>query len=731
MPACHLGGIPGLRLEKGHAVSRPVVMTVEEPQAGVKWTYVLQRSPVVLGRDGDACDVSIARASVSKVQSEIIFDEDKMTYRDLDSRNGSIVDGEPIPPDVCVALSEKSNVVVGGRLRLSFSRDSSIQPSEGLCPFAPPRIKRSLVPEPTAVHIGPLPDCRPVQPAATDPRPAVPVPLFPMPAPGEEPLATERMVVPPVFSPEPVPKPSDAEHRPASSLPSSAESDQAGWSPNPSSDSLNPGDVVARYRVERVIGRGGMGTVYEVSHLVISAKRFAMKILSAKALEHAQAEARFMLEAKAIASISHPHVVSVVDFGRDRGISYLVMELLEGEDLSSIIKRRKLPIEKVVDIMLAVCSGVEAAHRLGIVHRDLKPANIFLSRNEIGETIPKVLDFGISKMGLPGQANLTQRFSLIGTPNYLSPEQAQGRPSDARCDVYALGAILYECLTGRCCHQGDSVYETLRSIVEADYPLPSALCPGLAPKLEAIVLKALARDPGERFESAFEMGRELVPLGSPKREDFWRGFYFGSKADSTWESGRSNGGTVSLSRSADKPVQVKTELLPAEEVKRIQALHLKKAKPSAVSAPEPSPPNRISGAQEPALPEIRPAHASRSMRRFLPIAAVGLLAVAIVFGLFFRAYRSPGVTVSAPQPQEGAVALPAAESAVASPPPAAPSAPPTPSPAAEPAPPANTEPIAPTQHRPASSAQRPNKSSNGSSPRHINRNRNGIPLLKL
>jgi eukaryotic-like serine/threonine-protein kinase len=707
-------------------------MTVEEPQAGTKWVYVLKRSPVVLGRDDDACDVAIARSSVSKVQSEIVFDDDKMAYRDLDSRNGSIVNGEPIPPDVCVALSEESKVVVGGRLRLSFSRDASIRPSEGICPFAPPRIKRSLVLEPTAMHIGPLPECPPVQPAAPDPRPVVPVALFPMSAPGEEPLATERMVVPPAFLPEPGPKPSEGEHRPASP-PSSAEPAQTDWSPNPSSGSLNPGDIVARYRVERVIGRGGMGTVYEVSHLVISAKRFAMKILSAEALEHAEAEARFMLEAKAIASISHPHVVSVVDFGRDRGISYLVMELLEGEDLSSVIKRRKLPIEKIVDIMLAVCSGVDAAHRLGIVHRDLKPANIFLSRNEIGETIPKVLDFGISKMGLPGQANLTQRYSLIGTPNYLSPEQAQGRPSDARCDVYALGAILYECLTGRCCHQGDSVYETLRSIVEADYPLPSALCPGLAPKLEAIVLKALARDPGERFESAFETGRELVPFASAKREEHWRGFYFGSKADSTWESGKFNVGTVSLSRSADQPVQVKTELLPAEEAKRIQARPFRKAEPPADFAPSSaSSRDRISGPQEPALPEIRPARAGRSMSRFLPIAAIGLLAVVIVFGMLFRAYRSPTVTVLPPQPQAAVVALPAVESAALALPAAAPPSAPRTPPAAEPVAAAKTdEPIAPPQHRPASSAQRPKKSSNESSPRHIDRNRNGIPILKL
>lgn len=177
--------------------------------------------------------------------------------------------------------------------------------------------------------------------------------------------------------------------------------------------------------------------------------------------------------------------------------------------------------------MLAVCSGVSAAHAKGIIHRDLKPANIFLQKIVTGDTVPKVLDFGISKMREPGTVDVaTKAFSLVGTPNYLSPEQADGNtPVDSRADVYALGAILYECLAGHPPHQGPTLFAILRSIVEADYPDISLRRPGLPPAFVSAVKTAMALRPIARFSTVHELGRALLPFASPKRKAFWTDYY--------------------------------------------------------------------------------------------------------------------------------------------------------------------------------------------------------------
>ena len=611
-------------------MSRPLVMIVQEPQGGAKWTYVLKRSPVVLGRDTETCDIAFARPSVSKVQAEIAFDDGKITYRDLDSRNGSIVDGEPIPADVAVKVLETSDIVVGGRLQLTFSRDESVRPSEGVNPFDPPRIRSSLVFEPTAVHVGSIPARPQVQsPPVVIPHPpsVAPVPLYPMPDPGEQPMMTERMPVSEPVPPETLPTPDGQIHEAETPIP------------------LNPGDIVAHYRVERLIGRGGMGTVYEVSHLRVSAKRFAMKVLSTEVVGHPEAEARFMREAEAASRINHPHVVSMVDFGRDRGISYLVMELLEGEDLSGLIARRKLSIERIADIMLAVCSGVTTAHQLDIIHRDLKPQNIFLARISTGDTVPKVLDFGISKLRLPGDSKLTQRFSLIGTPNYVSPEQAEGQPVDARCDVYALGTILYECLTGRRCHEGASLYAILRSIAEADYPRPSQLLPDVPPDFEAVIMKALARKLDERFATVYDLGRALLPFASLKRQSFWKDYYLNPNGA---DAGSSSFNFIPLSLSKYKPpIQPKTELLPEPNANPIPGSSFRKrnSPPAAAALSSDSSRRRreavVPGARQEKDPSLARSVSPKVPNRWLwPLLAGGLVGVVALGGLFLF-HRKP------------------------------------------------------------------------------------------
>ena len=171
----------------------------------------------------------------------------------------------------------------------------------------------------------------------------------------------------------------------------------------------------------------------------------------------------------------------MTDFGNDEGISYLVMELLRGEDLAAVIAREKRGLEPAViaDILLAVCAGVFAAHESGVVHRDLKPQNIFLAKTPLGEVVPKVLDFGISKrIDDDVKSDLTHSGAVMGTTHYLSPEQVSGKPLDVRSDQYSLGVILYEAIIGKKPHDGQSVYAIMQSIGEGRHALPRNATPG-------------------------------------------------------------------------------------------------------------------------------------------------------------------------------------------------------------------------------------------------------------
>ncbi len=221
---------------------------------------------------------------------------------------------------------------------------------------------------------------------------------------------------------------------------------------NVSADSMHlpAGTRVGRYALHRRLGVGGMGAVYEGVHEDLG-KRVAIKLLHPQTAESAEARARFLREGRALARIRHPHVAEVFDVGQEaNGLLYLVMELMEGESLGSLLERRgRLSERETADIMIPLCAAVDAAHREGIIHRDLKPENIFLSRDAHGQVVPKVLDFGISKVQhAPGEA-LTGTQRWMGTPQYMSPEQAaSGREVDARTDIYALGVVLYECVCG-------------------------------------------------------------------------------------------------------------------------------------------------------------------------------------------------------------------------------------------------------------------------------------------
>jgi len=276
------------------------------------------------------------------------------------------------------------------------------------------------------------------------------------------------------------------------------------------------GTLLGRYALVRLLGEGGMGSVYEATHCDLG-KRAAIKTLHERYANSPEARQRFLREGRAAAQIRHSNVADVYDVAIDGSYPYLVMELLEGEDLSRLISRQApLGVEQAADLLVPVVAAVAAAHDLGIVHRDLKPENIFVTTDRSG-MVPKVLDFGISKLtDLDGPSVLTGTGAVLGTPHYMSPEQAQGdRELDARSDQYALGVILYQCVTGRRPLQGIALYSLIQRTVHGDFPPPRQVHPALPSTFEELILKAMARQPERRFATTRALGEALLEFASP------------------------------------------------------------------------------------------------------------------------------------------------------------------------------------------------------------------------
>jgi serine/threonine-protein kinase len=286
-------------------------------------------------------------------------------------------------------------------------------------------------------------------------------------------------------------------------------------------NALPPGTTFGRYQIVRLIGAGGMGVVYEALHTELN-KRVAVKILPASVAKLPEWRARFLREGTTAASIHHPHVAEVFDVGERDGLLFLVMELLEGETLSALLEREaRLPVKRAVDLLLPVCAALSVAHEQGVVHRDLKPDNIYLATSRHGGLQPKLLDFGISKTAAV-EPRITNADALLGTPNYMSPEQASSRDVDARADQYALGVVLYECTTGRRPFDGTQLYPLLHSIVKGDAPRPREVCPELPPEFEAIIVRCMALDPAARFPDVDALGRALLDFASRTARGIWQ-----------------------------------------------------------------------------------------------------------------------------------------------------------------------------------------------------------------
>jgi serine/threonine-protein kinase len=276
------------------------------------------------------------------------------------------------------------------------------------------------------------------------------------------------------------------------------------------------GTVLAEtYRIEKLLGEGGMGLVYEAAHLRID-RRYAVKLIHLPLAQREDMRSRFDREARVMSRVKSDHVVDVVDVvASSDGRTCIITELLEGMDLEGYLEASggKLPVGEAVGLCRQCLRGLSAAHALSVVHRDLKPSNLFLAQDSSGKVALKILDFGVAKIS--GDAELTATGVVVGTPSYMAPEQARGASfADARSDVYAAGAVLYRTLTGKAPFEGEDATATLIRLMQEAPARPTTLDRSIPAGLEAVIEKAMARDPKERFQSVEELDRALVPFDS-------------------------------------------------------------------------------------------------------------------------------------------------------------------------------------------------------------------------
>ena len=535
-------------------------------------------------------------------------------------------------------------------------------------------------PTPPRVNAGTLPlqgDPPPVDKAArerpkrTDPYAVAPAPLQPLLlTPPEAPQPQAEMPTPPPIEPPP--------------------------------GAFAPGTRLDHFEIISLVGKGGMGCVYKAHDRTLG-RTVAIKTLHGINQQEGNTLARFRREAQAASRVVHPNLVIIHSYGTHDHTPYIVMEYLSGHNLAAEIAKGPLTPERTADILVPACAGVHAAHRAGVVHRDIKPGNIFLARTLMGET-PKILDFGISRVG-GDDANLTGTGDIIGTTYYLAPEQAAGQEVDAAADQYALGVILYECLTGARPFTGSVAYVIIHSIVEGVFLPPSQVRPDVPRDLEAVILRAMSRLPNDRFATVRDLGVALMPFMSAQGRQQWSHHFTvpesempaGTSMAMPMSSGETPGRTQVAPRQAS-PVRMATKVLIEPTRDDCQAT------PTRTGDEPPSFP--LTSLTPTDTPVLR-----RSHRGLALVVSGALLVLAIAAWLLRGSMITPTKPVAvstmpeAPPPAAPAPAVPPP----ATPPPAAPAPTPAAAPPAVPAPPRPT-PAAAARPAPAPTPRKPKRS---------------------
>jgi eukaryotic-like serine/threonine-protein kinase len=279
---------------------------------------------------------------------------------------------------------------------------------------------------------------------------------------------------------------------------------------------LAAGARLGPYEIIAPLGAGGMGEVYRARDTRLD-RTVAIKILPPDVAGDCERRTRFEREARTVAALTHPHICTLHDVGHHDGMSFLVMEHLAGPTLAERLRKGPLPLEQALTVAIEIAEALAAAHRHGVIHRDLKPGNVMLTG-----TGAKLLDFGLAKLkpalatagsvtvsAVAGPDPVTGSGAMLGTVPYMAPEQLEGREADARSDLFAFGAVLYEMLTGRRAFPGDSAVSVIAAILERDPPPPSSLQPLTPPLLDRIVRQCLAKAPDDRPDTAHDVANEL------------------------------------------------------------------------------------------------------------------------------------------------------------------------------------------------------------------------------
>jgi serine/threonine protein kinase len=267
---------------------------------------------------------------------------------------------------------------------------------------------------------------------------------------------------------------------------------------------IAPGENVGSYRVIEQLGSGGMATVFKAYHPSLD-RYVALKVLHPAFKADPQFFERFKREARIVANLEHPNIIPIYDFNEHHGEPYLVMRFIEGDTLKPKLEGRPIPSDQILQLMRPVCQALDYAHNQGVLHRDIKPSNIMVTK----DSNIFITDFGLARMVQAGESTLSQDM-MIGTPQYISPEQAQGIGDlDCRTDIYSLGVVLFEMVTGQVPFNADTPFATVHDHIYSPLPLPSTLNPDIDPAVETMLLKALAKEPDDRYETVADLLQAL------------------------------------------------------------------------------------------------------------------------------------------------------------------------------------------------------------------------------